>query len=288
MSRQTPVFIINPIAGGNKKDTKQIIEAYLQKHGFSAVVETTKQKDHGKELTNEYLAKGYRHFVAVGGDGTINEVASQLINKEGSLSIIPLGSGNGLSRTLNIPMDMQKALDVVFSGKEKVIDVGMLNDLPFFCTSGVGFDAYCADKFANGKHNRGFWNYVKIIFSSYLNYKINTSLFCKQERSFFSISFANATQFGNNAYIAPDAKMDDGELDCVIIEKHPKWYGLVLGFLLMTGKIRNSKYVDYFRGTTFTLEQKENFVIHIDGEYVPPFTNNIAIKTLPKALKLIV
>ena len=284
LSKQIPVFIINPIAGAKKLDSKSLIEAYLLKNNLEAIIELTKEKDHGKVIAKNFLAQGYEHFVAVGGDGTINEIASQLINSGASLSIIPLGSGNGLARSLGIPMNFEEALKLVFSGKKLAIDVGLLNDRPFFFTTGVRFGAYCAEMFAKQSHGRGFWNYIKVILKGYFNYVTNVSDFCGQEKQYFSITFANANQFGNNAFIAPDAIINDNLLDCSIIGPHPKLYGFYLGFLLMTKKIRSSKYVEYFRGSTFTLENKNKILLHIDGEYVEPFTNKIEAKILPNAL----
>lgn len=284
LNKQTPIFIINPIAGAKKIDSKRLIESYLLKNNLNAIIELTKEKDHGKTITKSYIEQGYQRFVAVGGDGTINEIASQLINSEASLSIIPLGSGNGLARSLKIPMDFEKALSLVFCGKKISIDVGLLNDRPFFCTAGVGFDAYCAQMFAKQSHGRGLWNYIKVIFQQYYKYINNVSDFCGQEKQYFSITFANANQFGNNAYIAPDAIINDNLLDCSIIGPHPKVFGIYLGFLLMSKKIRSSKYVEYFRGSTFTLENKNEILLHIDGEYIEPFTKKIEIKILPNAL----
>jgi YegS/Rv2252/BmrU family lipid kinase len=288
LSSQTPVFIINPIAGAKKVDSKKLIESYLSDKQLQGIIETTTEKNHGKALTKKYLNEGFQHFVAVGGDGTVNEVASELINAEAYFSIIPLGSGNGLARTLGIPMNPIKAIERVFAGKKSIMDIGLINELPFFCTAGVGFDAYCAKQFALGKHSRGLWNYIKVIMSSYFSYEVNLSKFCEQPKAYFSITFANANQFGNNAYIAPDAILDDNQLDCTIIEKHPKWYGMVMGYLVMSGKIRQSSYVEYYRGTEFSLSHKEKILMHIDGEYVEPFSDKILAKTLPHALKLII
>ncbi|WP_255067238.1 diacylglycerol kinase family protein [Lacihabitans sp. LS3-19] len=284
MSKQTPVFIINPIAGAKKLDSKHLIESFLLKNNLKAKIELTKEKDHGKKLAKSYLEQGYSHFVAVGGDGTINEIASQLINTGACLSIIPLGSGNGLARSLEIPMNFEDALNLVFSGKQLTIDVGLLNDRPFFCTAGVGFDAYCAEMFAKQSHGRGLWNYIKVIFRGYFNYITNVSDFCGQKKQYFSITFANANQFGNNAFIAPDAIINDNFLDCCIIGPHPKLYGFYLGYLLMSKDIRSSKYVEYFRGSTFSLAHKNEILLHIDGEYVEPFTKKIEATTIPNAL----
>ena len=288
MSSQTPVFIINPIAGAKKVNSKKLIESYLSHKQLQGIIETTTKKSHGKAITKRYLNEGFEHFVAVGGDGTVNEVASELINSDAYFSIIPLGSGNGLARTLGIPMDPTKATERVFTGNKSVMDIGLINGLPFFCTAGVGFDAYCAKQFALENHSRGLWNYIKVIMASYLSYQANQSMFCEQPKGYFSITFANANQFGNNAYIAPDAVLDDNQLDCTIIEKHPKWYGMVMGYLLMSGKIRQSSYVEYYRGTEFSLSHNEKISMHIDGEYMEPFSDKIIAKTLPHALKLII
>lgn len=288
LSRQTPVFIINPIAGSKKVDSKKLIESYLLTNNLKGIVEITTDKNHGKVLTKKYLEQGYTHFVAVGGDGTVNEVASQLINTNAYFSIMPLGSGNGLARTLKIPLVPEKALEKIFNGKKSVMDIGQINEFPFFCTAGVGFDAYCAKEFATGNHSRGIWNYIKVIFNGYFGYEANQSDFCNQNKEYFSITFANANQFGNNAFIAPDAILDDNLLDCTIIGKHPKWYGFYIGYLLMSGKIRSSSYVEYYRGSEFSLKHHHKLLLHIDGEYVVPFSDKIIAKTMPHALKLII
>lgn len=288
LSTQTPVFIINPIAGAKKADARKLIESYLAINNVIAIVETTEAKDHGRALTKKYLEQGFNHFVAVGGDGTINEVASELIMSEAYFSIVPVGSGNGLARTLEIPLKPEKAIDRVFNGKKTIMDIGLINEHPFFCTAGVGFDAYCAKQFALGNHSRGLSNYVKVILQGYFNYQSNHSLFCSQPKEYFSITFANANQFGNNAFIAPDAILNDNLLDCTIIEKHPKWYGFWMSYLLMSGKIRSSKYVEYYRGIEFSLDHSEKILLHIDGEYIEPFSDKIVAKTLPNALKLII
>lgn len=284
MSKQEIVFIINPIAGKGKNNIEKcIIDSFALTH-FIPIIEKTERKHHAKELVNKHLSKGIKHFVAVGGDGTVNEIAGQLIHTEAKLSIIPIGSGNGLARTLGIPLDIKGAINKIKENKFKTIDSGKINGMLFFCTAGVGFDAKCAERFDNNPNGRGLWNYFKVILTNYFKFEIQNGKLNEQEIAYFSITFANASQFGNNAFIAPDAIIDDQHLDCTIILKHPKYFGFILGFLLMTKKIRNSKYVEYYRAKLFNFEAKKNLLIHIDGESLELLSDTIEVVSVPNSL----
>ena len=284
LSKQEIVFIINPIAGKGKNNIEKNINDTFALTNFIPIFVKTERKHHAKEIVNRYLSKGINHFVAVGGDGTVNEVASQLILTDAKLSIIPIGSGNGLARTLGIPLDINGALNRIKDNKYKIIDSGKINGLSFFCTAGVGFDAKCAEKFDKNPNGRGLWNYIKIILTNYFKFIVQIGKLNEQETEYFSITFANASQFGNDAFIAPDAIIDDQHLDCTIILKHPKYFGFILGFLLITKKIRNSKYVDYYRAKHFNFRAKENLLIHIDGESLELLTDTIEAVCVPNSL----
>ncbi len=288
LTNQTTIFIINPIAGSKKIDFSSAILNTISGQNLSAEIVKTQYKGHAFEIVEEYLAKGFLQFVAVGGDGTVNEVASALVETKGSLSIIPVGSGNGLARALEISMNWEKALQQAIHGTKRFIDVGFINEKPFFCTSGIGFDALCAYHFAKGSHKRGLSNYVKIILQTYFGYTPSKVAFQGQEVEYFSLTFANANQFGNDAFIAPDAILDDGMLDCSIIGPHPKWYGTMMGYLLMAGKIRTSKYVEYYRGKSFELKGQPQWLIHIDGESLKLETDRISVSIKENALGIMI
>jgi YegS/Rv2252/BmrU family lipid kinase len=285
---QTIVYIVNPKAGNRSQSVLKILSEFLNKKTIDFVIEKTQYQGHAIEIVNEYLSKNYQKFVAIGGDGTVNEIASQLINTNATLSIIPIGSGNGLARFLKIPLNIERSLELSLSNNSRLIDAGKVNDRLFFCTMGLGFDALCAKEFASGNHNRGLWNYIRVIFRNYFKFKIQKTSFNDQKISFFSLTFANANQFGNNALIAPDAVIDDEMLDCTFINPHPLFYGFYMSFLLMTGKIRSSKYVEYYRAKQYELKGNNEWLIHIDGESVDLKNEKLYISTIPKCLKIIV
>jgi diacylglycerol kinase (ATP) len=287
LNKDTYIFIINPIAGPKRIDLKEIISDFANAKNLSFIIENTTYKGHGSKIVAEYLAKGFRLFIAVGGDGTVNEIAANLIHTEGVLGIIPAGSGNGLARSLGISMNIKKALDSLIASPHKKIDVGSINDKPFFCTTGIGFDAHCAHEFASGTHARGLMNYVKVFFKNYFTYPVQNGKFEGKHLDFYTITFANAQQYGNNAYIAPNAKLDDKLLDCTIIKPHPKWYGLILGYKLFTRKIKNNKYTTCLLKDNYIMQFEKPMVIHIDGEAESEISKTYTIKVLPLALHII-
>jgi diacylglycerol kinase family enzyme len=172
VSKQKIVFIVNPNSGTDRK--KQSFLTHLQdfrkQSPFEVILEYTARAHHAKEIVNEYLAAGAKRFVAVGGDGTVNEVASQLIHKEATLYIIPKGSGNGLARHLGIPLDESGAFQTILKCREQTIDCGLIHGIPFLCTAGIGFDAYSAALFSGSKR-RGFLTYIKTGVAAYKNYE---------------------------------------------------------------------------------------------------------------------
>jgi diacylglycerol kinase (ATP) len=284
LTNQDIVFIINPKAGKGHPNIKKDIENAFINNTKKPIILFTERKNHAKEIVVDFLSKNCKHFVAVGGDGTVNEVASQLINSGAVLSIIPVGSGNGLARALGLSLRLDKALETIIQKTVKTIDCGTVNEIPFFCTMGIGFDAYCAAIFDKGTHQRGLINYIKIILKSYFDYKSNYAELNDNETEFFSITFANANQFGNNAYIAPDAVLDSTFLDCTVIGKHPKVRGFELSYRLMNKSILASKYVSYFRAKTYQIKAKNKLLVHIDGESYMLETNQLTINTLPGSL----
>lgn len=266
MNQQDIIFIINPIAGGAKKNIELLLKSLLAQKNIKTQFLKTLYKKHAFELAKEYLAKGYTHFVAVGGDGTVNEVATALLHTNAVLSIIPVGSGNGLARMLQIPLEIENALEVAIKHNVKKIDAGTINEFPFFCTAGIGFDAYCAYIFDQNSHKRGLANYIKVALNAYFKFKPIEIAFENKTKKVFSLTIGNANQFGNNAYITPDAKIDDGLLDCSVILPHSKIYGPVLAYLMMSKKLRNSKHVDSYSGKSFSVEIAPGTNIHLDGE----------------------
>ena len=209
-------YIINPHSGANNKDTFLRIVTLLKSDPQHVIWETTQPLE-AVDFAKKAIQQGATKIIAVGGDGTINEVASVLVGKSIPLGIIPVGSGNGLARHLNIPLDYKKAFKKALVGASIKIDVGYINNKPFFCTAGIGFDAAVAHRFANSS-GRGLINYMKATIKTLFNYKpIEVSINKAPLEKVFSLSIANANQFGNNAYISPFSNIQDGQLELVKI-----------------------------------------------------------------------
>lgn len=284
-------FIINPVSGSNsKRDIPKLIKANLDSTKFSPLLFFTERRKHATEITKELLDKGVNRIVAVGGDGTINEVASSLVHTSGMLGIIPSGSGNGLARHLNIPLDPAKAIALLNQDFSIKMDSGLLNDKSFFCTSGIGFDAYIGKLFAE-KITRGFQTYIKTTIKEFVHYKShhyslkynNTEL----NTDAFLITIGNTAQYGNNAFICPYADVQDGLFDVSIISPFPKIYAFDLGRRLFSGTIDKSRYTTMFTTTELTIRRKNSGPVHVDGE---PFEmgEEISIKMVPESLQVLV
>ncbi|MDX2189366.1 MAG: YegS/Rv2252/BmrU family lipid kinase [Bacteroidota bacterium] len=283
------LFIVNPISGGrNKSFVPEVIAQHFDKNSFEIV--NTDYIGHATELTIEGKKAGFMNFVAVGGDGTVNEVAKELIGTDYNLGILPLGSGNGLARHNHIPLQIDKALEAIKKQETKRIDTCKLNDYAFINMSGVGFDAHIGKLFAESK-GRGLQTYISTTINEFMQYKaqdytlkINGTKF---DKNAFLISFANSSQYGNNAFIAPHADMEDGLVDVCIMKPFPPIGILDLGFKLFTKTIDQSQYVETIRANEVIVERDETGEIHVDGE--PHETGKeIIIKVVPKSLNLII
>lgn len=216
------VFIMNPISGTSSKAAiPSLIESTLNKELFEYEIRMTERAGHASEIATEAKDNHVDIVVAVGGDGTINEVARSIVHSDTALGIIPCGSGNGLARHLLIPMNLRKSIEIINHCEIRDLDYGVINEYPFFCTCGMGFDAFVSMKFAeSGK--RGPISYAENILREGLKYQPETYTLedetgTKQYKAFL-ISCANASQYGNNAYIAPQASMSDGLMDIIIME----------------------------------------------------------------------
>ncbi len=249
--KRKALFIINPISGGKKKDgVPELIEKHLDAGMFEAIVAFSDGVSHARQIAKEAVNK-FDLIVAVGGDGTVNEVASAIVGGDTVLGIIPYGSGNGLSRFLRISMDPVKAIKDLGLGHVEVIDSAKLNGQPFFNMAGMGFDAHISEVFSHGK-KRGFFSYIKSSIQEIAKYKpqvyhleIDGKVY---EREAFMLSFANSSQYGNDAHISPHASVQDGLLDVCIIKKFPLWRFPEMGIRMITKTSDKTKYVEIIRG----------------------------------------
>jgi diacylglycerol kinase (ATP) len=265
------LFIINPISGTKYKGhLPGIIKELTDSAFFDVEVVITKYKGEATEIVHQKMTGNYNYFVAVGGDGTVNEIAKALIGTRAVLGIIPVGSGNGLARHLQIPLQPKLAIQIINKRNYLAIDYGLINSIPFFCTCGVGFDALIGEKFAQCK-GRGFTNYVKTTISEYFNYKpemyqITIDDECKINRQAFLITFANGSQYGNNAYIAPKADIYDGKLDICILSPFRLYRAPLVGIRLFSKNINRSPLMYNQKAAKILLERVSDGVIHFDGE----------------------
>lgn len=262
------LFIINPISGtGKNKIVEPLIEKYLDKSIYLPTIIYTKKPKHAVEIVKNELAN-YTVFIAVGGDGSVNETALALINTDKILGIIPTGSGNGLALHLKISTNIKKAIETINHQKTKRIDTALINGVPFLGTAGTGFDAHIGWKFANAK-KRGFWTYVKITVMEYFNYSeanyfINIDGVEKQEKALL-ITFANSNQYGNNAFVSPNSIIDDGFLRLIVLKKFPLYYSFAFAYKLFTKKFHTFKFVTELKGKKITIKAPKK-ELHIDGE----------------------
>ncbi len=285
------LFIINPISGGRDKSfLSDMLKRELTDSNYE--IAYTDGPQHATLLALDGIARGFTDFIAVGGDGTVNEVAKALIGTDYNMGILPQGSGNGLARHNKIPMHMANAVRLLNNPGVKRIDTCKLNNMPFINASGVGFDAHIGKLFSQNKHGkRGFSTYFNMTVHEFKNYKSQeyaiTADGVKLDKSAFLITFANSSQYGNNAFIAPSASMTDGMIDLCIMKPFPPLNVLELGFKLFTGGINNSEYVESIQAKEILVHRETEGDIHLDGE---PYQSgkDLKIEIVPNSLNLLV
>lgn len=285
------LFIINPVSGQkNKEIIKEHIKDHIDKSQFDYDISITKSSGHATRISEEAVAGKVDCIVAVGGDGSINEIARATIGTNTSIGIIPAGSGNGLAHHLKIPFRIVKAIDVINQYKIKKIDTLRINDELCVSIAGVGFDALVAKEFEKTKR-RGFQAYFKIVLKEYMNYKpirYKVTIDGKEHRvKALFVSFANSNQFGYNAYIAPHAELDDGLIDICIIKKVPLMEVFFLGNLLFLKKIDITPYIQIHKGKHVILSRKKDKYVNLDGDIVK-LTEELSITINPASLNIIV
>lgn len=280
-------FIYNPNAGIQNEAQKKQWLASLHAIPNAVIWETTKPLE-AKEFAKKAIEQNASRIIAIGGDGTVNEIGSVLTATTTPLGIIPMGSGNGLARHLQLPLQFNAALARAMNGKEIAIDVGIINDRKFFCTTGIGFDAAVASRFAKGS-DRGFMNYVKSTFYTLFNYKpIEISINGGPLEKVFSITIANANQFGSNAYISPYSDLQDAQLEMVAIQPHSILKAATLTIRLFNKTIHASNKVSIRSIQHITIQHKKGMPIHVDGESLETDMDDLAISVEPLALLVIV
>ena len=285
-------FILNPISGrGRKKEILGYIEVVLKKYpGWEGNFYTTKGVGDASSAARKFAEDGYDVVVAIGGDGTVNEVAKGVVGTSCRLAIVPVGSGNGLARHLGIPMSYQEAVQTVFDGKPQLIDAGRINDEYFFCTAGVGFDAAVGKRF-NSSTTRGLVSYMEHCAKEYVKYEPEEYeidiLGTKFKQKAFLITFANSSQWGNNVCIAPDANISDGMMDVVIWRSSPMVTMPLITAELFLKKIKYSEFVDTYRCREVVIRRKGSGIIQFDGESME-MGSEIRVSVMHNALEVVV
>lgn len=284
------LFIVNPNAG--KRVSQHIIETIRKEFPQNIYYQFAiwKDKDNFDEITALLKTEGYTDAIAVGGDGTVNHVAKTILNTDIALGIVPIGSGNGLARSLGLSMKIEEVIRQIATGNKTKIDYGTVNGIPFFCTSGIGFDAHIGNLFATSV-KRGLQSYVKITLSELFNYRAKnyTLSFNGQtiKRKAFLITVANAGQYGNDFYIAPQASMQDGLFHVVVLK--PFNVISVFGIMakILSRKADKSGSIETYVTNKLTITRDEKDTIHFDGE--PAIEDKeVSYVNNPGALRVIV
>ena len=287
--------IINPISGtGGRADVarrrRALAERLLAARRLDGAVLLSEYPGHARPLARAALAGGATLVVAWGGDGTVNEVASELAFRDVTLGIVPSGSGNGLARELRIPVDPEAAFAVAFEGRERIIDAGEIDGRMFFNIAGLGLDARVAYEFAtNGLVRRGFRRYVTIAIRELFEFEPDEHTILADGRAMRTrallVALANGRQYGNGARIAPRARIDDGRLDIVIVERRSVVSALLQAPMLFAGQVHRLPGVMMTTGVDIEITSARTVVYHVDGE---PFVGGASLKAraLGRALKV--
>lgn len=284
-------FIVNPVSGTKTKNRiTKLIRELLNKELFSPTVVTTEYAGHATQLAQQFALEGYYAVIAVGGDGTINEVGKGLCGTSTALGIIPNGSGNGFARHLEISTRMNRAVEMLNNSEVISVDYCTVNDIPFFSTFGVGFDALVAQDFSNT--SRGLKGYIESILKDIFQYKPEQYHLQGEgidlTTSAFLINFANASQWGYDACIAPKASLQDGWMDVAIVSEFPLIKAPELAWQLFTKSIDENHYMHTIRAKEIMLEREnESSPVHIDGTPTQ-MAKDLHIKIVEDGLKVLV
>lgn len=286
------LFIVNKFSGtGYQPKVEGRILTACEKFDIECSIEFTRDRGHATELAKEGVTKNFNGIIAVGGDGTVNEVARGLLHVPTPMGIIPKGSGNGLARHLGISMKIEQALEQVLSGQSIQMDTFRLNDHLSLNVSGIGFDGHVANLFGSGK-KRGFWGYTKLVTREYFSYpefecELQLDDEVKKTQKAFMIAVANSSQYGNNARVAPLASVMDQSLQLALVKKVPAQRGFRFAFQMFTGKLETGKDYECLAFQKGTIRLPTSSAFHVDGE---PFghASEFNIEVLPQSLNMIV
>ncbi|MBV7533647.1 diacylglycerol kinase family protein [Chitinophaga sp. sic0106] len=286
------LFIINRKAGTDRqKHLDGAISRYFPATEYSVEITHLAYLGHGKDLAAAAVKNGVHTVVAVGGDGSINEIAQGLVGTDAALAIVPLGSGNGLARALKIPLDANKALQLIVANKQKTMDVGFANEHLFLSNAGVGFDALVAEEFRHTT-KRGLYGYAKLViqrFNSYRPEAYTINIDGKElEEKAFLLTVANGNQFGYEFKLAPRASVFDGMLDVCIMPPVKFLELLPISLHSLKGNIDKTRYLKHYTGKTITITGNSLQFLQVDGDAVPFTGNEVTLRIQEKAIRVVV
>ena len=286
------LFIVNPISGHHDKSKfPLIVDEFIDKDKYEYTIKLTERGGHAAELTKQAIEDQYDIIVAVGGDGTINEVATNMIGANQTFAIVPYGSGNGLARHLHLPLKPKKIItEVINKGVKSKIDTATMNGVPYISIAGVGFDAIIADFFAKDP-NRGLKTYVKLVTEKYFKFKPEKYHLILDDKEEIDceplfISFANSNQFGFNAAVSPHASLNDGLLDVCIFKKPSFIQVPWVAERLLTQKIDRTHFVDIHKASKISVIREKEDIANIDGEAMK-MPKDFEVRILPLTLNIL-
>lgn len=284
-------FIINPVSGTGKwKGVEDNIKKYLHP-SLIPIIHYTKYHGHATIIAED-ATENCSVIIAVGGDGIVNEAAAGILSTSAGLGIIPAGSGNAVANHFTIPHEQKEAIECINKMHFSTVDTALVNGLPFIAIAGTGFDAEVADMFAKSKR-RGFFSYLYLSAKKYFTYKPSEYIITVDGKEYrkkaFVISVANSSQYGNNAYIAPEASTKDGLLDVSIIKPFSVPVGVILMWRLFRKTLHHSPYVEIIRGKNIVIrkaKQGEKLCLHYDGE-PGGVVDSMKIAVQPRSLRIL-
>ena len=280
-------FILNPAAGPSRRlDMPALIARHFGALEPDYEIRPTRHAGHAVDLARAAAADGFAVVAAVGGDGTVNEVGRGLLGTGAALGIVPQGSGNGLARHLQVPLGLPAALRRLAAPAFSRMDVGVLNGHPFFCTAGLGFDAHVSQHFAQAG-SRGLHTYLRVTLREYRTFRATPVRVVlngeTRATDCYVLAFANASQYGNNAYSAPHADLRDGLLDVCLIDALPVGRALRVSLGMALGNLPNTRAAEYFRTAQARVTAAAPLGFHVDGDYLGHATE-FAVELRPLAL----
>jgi len=291
MARPDLRIILNPISGTLSAREKERLVATLLREAkaahFTPESITTTHPGQATQLATEAVQAGMSRVVVIGGDGTINEAARAMLHSRTALGIIPVGSGNGLARHLGLSLAPHQAAARTLAGRPVQIDTGRVDQRPFFCTMGFGFEAYVARLFAQ-QTRRGLLSYARTTYAAYGQYRPQRYQLNGEWHELFSLTVANAGQYGNNAWIAPKANLADGLLDICGLKPFPARALGSLAWRLFNKTLDQSSYLAIRQSRSVTIRGEGPLSLHLDGEPLDLPADSVQVSVVPGSLLVVI